>query len=91
VQALQAAWSSIATTAAGDDPAQHLQRALESAVRGGRDTDTVAAIAGGLIGAAYGATAVPTEWRLALHGWPGMGAVDLEALADSVIRSSGRR
>ena len=38
---------------------QHLRLALEEAVRGGRDTDTVAAIAGGLLGAAYGSTAVP--------------------------------
>lgn len=91
VEALQAAWSAIASTATGDDPAQHLRRALESAVRGGRDTDTVAAIAGALIGGAYGAAAVPAEWRTALHGWPGMRAVDLEALAASVIGGAGSR
>jgi ADP-ribosyl-[dinitrogen reductase] hydrolase len=90
VQALQAAWSAIATTAVPDDPAQHLRRALESAVRGGRDTDTVAAIAGGLLGATYGAVAVPAEWREQLHGWPGMGAVDLATLADSVVTGGGR-
>ncbi len=68
VEALQAAWCAIATAAApipGDDPkavprmASHLRLALESAVRGGRDADTVAAIAGGLVGAAYGASAGP--------------------------------
>jgi ADP-ribosyl-[dinitrogen reductase] hydrolase len=62
VTALQAAWSAITTTPAPqDDPAnrmlrvEHLRLALDAAVRGGGDSDTVAAIAGGLLGAAYGA------------------------------------
>jgi ADP-ribosylglycohydrolase len=66
VEALQAAWSAIATTPIPqDDPlngvfrVDHLRLALDAAVRGGNDTDTVAAIAGGLLGAAYGASAVP--------------------------------
>lgn len=42
-------------------PRQNLRRALDSAVRCGNDTDTVAAIAGGLLGATYGASAVPAE------------------------------
>ncbi len=65
VEALQAAWSAIVRTpvppdepAHGRFPAQHLQLALEAAVRGGRDADTVAAIAGGLLGARWGASAV---------------------------------
>lgn len=88
VEALQAAWCAIATTpvpeddpAAGEFRAGHLRLALENAVRGGRDADTVAAIAGGLLGAAYGASAVPARWRLALHGWPGLRANDLITLA----------
>jgi predicted protein tyrosine phosphatase len=91
VEALQAAWSAIATTpvpedapAAGGFRADHLRLALEAAVRGGRDADTVAAIAGGLLGAAYGASAVPGRWRLALHGWPGLAARDLAALATTI-------
>jgi ADP-ribosylglycohydrolase len=72
VEALQAAWCAIATTpvpwddpAAGTFRAGHLRLALEDAVRGGRDADTVGAIAGGLLGAAYGASAVPAPggWR----------------------------
>lgn len=55
----------------------HLRRALEAAVRGGNDTDTVAAIAGALLGAKHGGSAVPTEWRDILHGWPGKRAGDL--------------
>ena len=55
----------------GSFPAQHLRLALEAAVRGGRDADTVAAIAGALLGARWGASAVPAQWRRAIFGWPG--------------------
>lgn len=92
VAALQAAWSAIATTPVpADDPARgtfradHLRLALEEAVRGGHDTDTVAAIAGGLLGACYGASAVPAQWRLQLHGWPDLTSRGLIRLADTVI------
>ena len=57
-------------------------------MRGGRDADTVAAIAGGLLGAAYGASAVPARWRLALHGWPGLRSRDLVALATAIATGS---
>ena len=87
VQALQGAWSAIVRTpvpqddpAAGVFAAQHLQLALEGAVRGGRDTDTVAAIAGGLLGARWGASAIPLDWQRRLHGWPGLRARDLVRL-----------
>ncbi len=86
VQALQGAWCAITTTqpagehAAPGFPASHLQLGLESAVRGGRDTDTVAAIAGALLGARWGASAVPARWRRILHGWPGLRARDLVRL-----------
>lgn len=82
VQALQAAWSAISTTAIPTEmPAQHLRLALEAAVRGGNDTDTVAAIAGSLLGAKWGVSAVPADWRRKLHGWPGLKAPDLVRLA----------
>lgn len=91
VEALQAAWSAIANTPVpGNDPAggvfrvDHLRLALDAAVRGGGDTDTVAAIAGGLLGAAYGASAVPAEWRRVLHGWPGLRSRDLVHLASTI-------
>lgn len=84
VQAFQAAWSAITTTdVPSNDPqsgvfaAQHLQHALEAAVRGGNDTDTVAAIAGGMLGARWGVSAVPIEWQRVLHGWPGLRQRDL--------------
>jgi len=82
VQALQGAWSAIATTPVPHDkPAGHLVAALESAVRGGRDADTVAAIAGGLLGARWGAAAFPPQWTDAIFGWPGYRADDLQRLA----------
>ena len=87
-RALQGAWSAITTTPIPpDDPAtgvfraDHLRLALDAAVRGGGDTDTVAAIAGGLLGAVYGASAVPADWRHVLHGWPGLRTRALVALA----------
>ncbi len=93
VEALQAAWCAIATTPIPpDDPAtgvfrvDHLRLALDAAVRGGGDTDTVAAIAGGLLGAAYGASAVPAEWRRVLHGWPGMSTRNLVDVASIITR-----
>ncbi|MDD7811619.1 ADP-ribosylglycohydrolase family protein [Mycobacterium sp. CSUR Q5927] len=92
VAALQGAWSAITATpvpdedpAAGVFRADHLRLALEAAVRGGGDTDTVAAIAGGLLGAVYGASAVPSQWRLLLGGWPGLRARGLNQLADKII------
>jgi ADP-ribosyl-[dinitrogen reductase] hydrolase len=88
VAALQAAWSAISTTAPGAEGcrAEHLRIALDAAVRAGYDTDTVAAIAGGLLGAAYGASAVPLEWRTLLHGWPDLNAHDLVGLGSAIAR-----
>ena len=59
---------------------------MDAAVRAGYDTDTVAAIAGGLLGAAYGASAVPLEWRVLLHGWPDLNAHDLVGLGSAIAR-----
>jgi ADP-ribosylglycohydrolase len=70
VHALQAALAAIAQTPAPSDGPRcgHLRLAIETAVRVGGDTDTVAAISGALVGAWWGATAVPWEWRRPLHG-----------------------
>ncbi|UTT58928.1 ADP-ribosylglycohydrolase family protein [Cellulosimicrobium cellulans] len=85
VTALQAAWHAITTTPApagsGLADRDHLVAALQAAVSIGGDTDTVAAIAGALLGARYGAGAVPHEWASAVHGWPGIRARVLTALA----------
>ncbi|MFJ4982361.1 ADP-ribosylglycohydrolase family protein [Streptomyces sp. NPDC088732] len=93
VGALQAAWSAVTRTAVpelrlaeGGFPAQHLQLALEAAVRAGTDTDTVAAIAGALLGARWGCSGVPLEWQQAVNGWPGLTAPDLVRLAALTAR-----
>ena len=98
VAALQGAWSAIVNTPVPiEDPASevfradHLRLALEAAVRGGHDTDTVAAIAGGLLGAVYGASAVPSRWRLALQGWPGLTTRGLMQLGDQDRRQRSAR
>ncbi|MEJ7744533.1 MAG: ADP-ribosylglycohydrolase family protein [Nocardioidaceae bacterium] len=57
--------------------ATDLQDALHEAIRVGHDTDTVAAIAGGLLGARWDASAVPARWSRQVHGWPGLRARDL--------------
>ncbi|MEF9904267.1 ADP-ribosylglycohydrolase family protein [Streptomyces sp. P9-A2] len=61
--------------------------AVRAAIDLGGDTDTVAAVTGGLAGAVYGITAVPARWTDALHvPLPGFGkrvlrAADMAALA----------
>jgi ADP-ribosylglycohydrolase len=42
--------------------------ALRRAIDLGGDTDTVAAVAGGLAGARLGVDAIPGRWTIALHG-----------------------
>ena len=79
VRAFQAALSAVAG-------ATTLVDALERAVRGGNDTDTVAAIAGSLAGAIHGVSAVPLAWRRLVHGWPGLRADDLVRLAALAAR-----
>ncbi|MCM2430914.1 ADP-ribosylglycohydrolase family protein [Streptomyces sp. RKAG337] len=88
VAALQAAWSAITRTPVPEDRpengsfgAQHFQLALEAAVRTGSDTDTVAAIAGALLGARWGCSAIPLAWQNKVHGWPTNTGTDLVRLA----------
>ncbi len=88
VHAFQAALAAACSTPVpeGPDAGRHLRLALEQAVRAGGDTDTVAAIAGALLGSRWGATAVPTEWQRILHGHghrpePRLVAADLDALS----------
>lgn len=87
VGALQAAWSAInwqPITGPGVNT-RPLERGLVQAVRIGHDTDTVAAIAGQLLGARWGASAVAARWRRMLHGWPGQTSDDLERLATLIV------
>ena len=69
VTAFQSAlWAVTGTPEPPGRPARHFADALEAAVRVGGDTDTVAAIAGGLLGARWGLEAIPDRWTRLLHG-----------------------
>lgn len=82
VTALQAALAALSQTPVPQDsPGRHFEHALQAAVAIGDDTDTVAAIAGSLLGARWGLAAIPSTWREMLHGWPGHRAGDLQRLA----------
>lgn len=59
--------------------------AIERAVRGGNDTDTVAAIAGSLAGAVWGAAALPDSHVTGLHGWPGIDGTELARRARAAV------
>jgi len=98
VGVLQAARSAITTTPVPrQDPrsgifrADHLRLALEAAVRGGGHTATIGAVAGGLLGAAYGASAIPWQWRSIVRGWPGLRAHGLSGLADTIVNGGDPR
>lgn len=80
VAAFQAA---LAAVAGADD----YREAMYRAVRGGNDTDTVAAIAGALAGALWGQTQIPGTWLRRLHGWPGTDANGLVRLAALAVRN----
>ncbi|MDN5821344.1 MAG: ADP-ribosylglycohydrolase family protein [Brachybacterium sp.] len=51
----------------------------------GDDTDTIAAIAGSLLGAWCVADAIPGEWGDVVHGWPGCDGAGLRELAAAVV------
>jgi ADP-ribosyl-[dinitrogen reductase] hydrolase len=85
VTALQAATAAVMLTpVSNSDPPRHFADAIQAAVRIGDDTDTVAAIAGALLGARWGASAIRAEWQEAVHGWPGLDATDLGDLANRI-------
>lgn len=86
VHAFQAAWAAVTCTVEHDGaPGAAFARGIDHAVRCGSDTDTVAAIAGGMLGALFGASAAPTEWLDIVHGWPGLTGADLRALTDEIL------
>jgi len=86
VHAIQAAYAAIC--AGGIDLADrsthtpaNFRAAINAAIDIHHDTDTVAAIAGGLAGALVGASAIPLGWQRMVHGHPGMTGADLTRLA----------
>lgn len=81
VVALQAAWAAVHRTREAATPQEHVAEALRTAVAVGHDTDTVAAVAGGLLGALHGVSGLPERWAPRVHGWPGLWSDDLVRLA----------
>lgn len=86
VHTIMAAWSCIANT-------DNYVDAVEMAVRGGGDTDTVACVVGALAGAKYGFSAIPESWRYALNGLDGVDQHELLRLAlrTPAATSAGQR
>ena len=79
VTAFQAALSVIVETPVPSEcPTKHLADSLVAAVRIGDDCDTVAAIAGGLLGARWGEQAIPNDWKQLIHGSRANGTEKLE-------------
>ncbi|MFO0883156.1 MAG: ADP-ribosylglycohydrolase family protein [Pirellulales bacterium] len=50
--------------------ADDYRSAVQAVIRCGGDTDTTAALVGGIVGAAVGKAGIPEEWKLALWEWP---------------------
>jgi len=48
----------------------HFRSAVTSVIRCGGDTDSSAAIVGGIVGTAVGKDGIPPEWRDGLMQWP---------------------
>lgn len=89
IAALQTAWWAIhRARRSGLGPQNTARSALAETVRAGHDTDTTAAIAGGLIGAVYGDSVLPAEWTAELHGWPGLDGDRLAKLADAAVQET---
>jgi hypothetical protein len=60
---------------------------LYAAGGAGNDTDTVAAIAGALLGARWGVSGIPLRWQRTVHGWGGHRSADLIRM--SLITTGG--
>ncbi len=80
VHCLQAALAVVLQNAGAE-----LADSLRAAVEVGDDTDTVACVTGALLGARWGAAAVPARWRNRLHDRWGHSPKDLERLALAII------
>jgi ADP-ribosylglycohydrolase len=62
------------------------RQAIQTAVECGGDTDTVAAITGGIVGAAVGPAGIPADWQRGLWEWP-RSLAWLERLAQCVTEN----
>ena len=86
VHALACAWQAVWSVR--DHSEDAIRVGITNAVRIGGDTDTVASIAGALLGAAWGASKVPAEWVSVVHGWPGLTATQYADMGEKIIRTA---
>lgn len=95
VAAVQTAWAAVIATPvpvedphADSYPCLHLQRALQTAVvAGGDQRATIATLAGALLAARWGRSAVPMRWARRLHGDRGLRTRDLVRLGVLTARA----
>lgn len=80
---IQTVWSAINNV--DDDGPEHFERTLRLVISAGGDTGTAGAIAGALLGARWGVSAIPLQWRRQVHGWPGIGDIDVVRLVWQVL------
>lgn len=85
IQSMQSAWHAVHVAKDGPDP---VRTGIVEAIKQGSDTDTTAAIAGALLGAAFGDDAVPTY---PIHGWPSMTREDVRSLGERIVEASRPR
>lgn len=78
IDCLCSAWDAVAR--AGDYP-----DAIRRAVRFGNDTDTTAAVAGGLAGLLFGVDAIPSDWRAQLRLTPEQRR-EIENFVESLVK-----
>lgn len=67
---IQTVWSAI--NQCDSSGPEHFEQTLRVVISIGGDTATAGAVAGGLLGARWGVSAIPLQWRRAIHGWPGL-------------------
>jgi ADP-ribosylglycohydrolase len=78
VPMLQMVWSAISHSDGGGP--EDFDETLRTVIGAGGDTATGGAVAGGLLGARSGVSAIPPKCRRRLHGWPGLDDHDLMRL-----------
>ena len=65
-QLVQTIWSAVI------DGDQGYEQTLRTVIAAGGDTATSGAVAGGILGARWGMSAIPLQWRRRINGWPGI-------------------
>ena len=88
-------WTCLAQAVWAVRTSESFEEAMRKTIDLGGDTDTVAAVAGGIAGARWGITAIPSRWTAYLHlkiplDDAGYRSYDLEGLQDLTRRLLGK-